>query len=345
MTRFLVTGVSGRVGSTLAATLLSHGHDVRGMVVPNDPARAKLSVLTDLEVVEADLSDRAAVEAAVEGVDVVLHMAAKLIRGSQPVDDFFDTNTLGTVRLVEAAARRGISRFVHASTDGGYDLFAARPGPIVESVPQAPSDYYGTSKTLAEEAVCGIARQWDLPYTVLRFASVVAPSEVLGCFRHSYAAAFLGLSRRGRDTHLWQLFEGWPDAELCLADVDPEGDPAVAIVDEAGQPWRIHFTDVRDAVAGILLAAEHPGAVGETFHIIGPATTGWTDGAATIGKALDLPLHTIVAKRRLDIELSHAKATSLLGYQPEWSFDRMVTSGLEWQAGDRSSLVLPAGIG
>lgn len=344
MTRFLVTGVTGRVGSTLAATLLSHGHEVRGLVAPGDPARDKLQLLPGLEIAAADLGDRRGVEAAVTGVDAVLHMAAKLIRRDEPVDSFFDTNTIGTVRLVNAAARIGVKRFVHASTDGAYDLFAPRTGPITEDVPQQPCDYYGTSKTLAEEAVRGIARQWDLPYTILRFASVVAPSEVLGCFRRSYAAAFLGLSQHGRDTHLWQLFAGWPDPESCLAGIDPAGDPAVVIADQRGNPWSIHLTDVRDAVTGVLLAVEHPEAVGETFHIVGPASTPWTEGAHEVSAALDLPLHTITAQNLFSIRLSYHKAAALLGYRPEWNIARMVASGVEWQSGSRPANVLPAGV-
>jgi nucleoside-diphosphate-sugar epimerase len=344
MTRFLVTGVTGRVGSTLAATLLSRGHEVRGLVAPGDPARGKLQLLPDLEIIEADLGDRDGVEAAVAGVDAVLHMAAKLIRRNEPVDSYFDTNTMGTIRLVNAAARTGVKRFVHASTDGAYDFFATRSGPITEDEPQQPCDYYGTSKTLAEEAVRGIARQWDLPYTILRFASVVAPNEVLGCFRRSYAGAFLGLSRHGRDTHLWQLFEGWPDPESSVADIDPAGDPAVVVADRHGNPWAIHLTDVRDAVTGVLLAVENPVAVGETFHIVGPASTPWTEGAREVSAALNLPLHTITAQNPFCVALCHDKATALIGYQPEWNFARMVASGIEWQSGNRPADVLPAGM-
>lgn len=345
MTRFLVTGVTGRVGSTLAATLLAKGHEVRGLVAPGDPARAKLEFLPGLEVAEADLGNWAGVEASVAGVDVVLHMAARLIRLGESVDSFFDTNTMGTVRLTEAAARRGVKHFIHASTDGAYDFFVPRTAPITETEPQRPCDYYGTSKVLAEEAVRGIARQWDLPYTILRFASVVAPSEVLGCFRLSYAAAFLGLSKYGRDTHLWQLFEEWPHPESCLDKIDTAGDPAVVIVDRRRKPWSIHLTDVRDAVTGVLLALRSPNAIGETFHIVGPASTPWTEGGREVGMALGLPLHTVTAQNSLTITLSYRKAAALLGYRPEWNFARMVASGLEWQSGVRPANVLPAGVG
>jgi UDP-glucose 4-epimerase len=344
MTRYLVTGVTGRVGSTLAANLLARGDTVRGLVAPGDPARGKLDALPDLEIATADLADRDGVEAAVEGADIVLHMAAKLVRRDEPVDSYFDTNTLGTVRLVNAAARAHVRRFVHASTDGAYDFFAPRSAPLAETEPQQPSDCYGTSKTLAEQAVQGFARQWDMPYTILRYASVVAPSEVLGCFRRSYAGAFLGLSRHGRDTHLWQLFEGWSDPQDALGDIDETGDPAVALVGADGRPWTIHFTDVRDAVDGTLVAADHPDAANQTFHIIGPSPTTWTDGAQVIAAALDLHTHTVTTPNSLVIELSHDKAASMLGFQSQWTFARMVESGLEWRAGRRAENVLPAGV-
>lgn len=117
------------------------------------------------------------------------------------------------------------------------------------------------------------------------------------------------------------------------------------IVDQRGNPWSIHLTDVRDAVTGVLLAVEHPDAAGETFHIVGPASAPWTEGGHEVSAALGLPMHTVTAQNSFSFTLSYRKAASLLGHRPEWNFARMVASGAEWQSGVRPANVLPAGVG
>src|ERR1700742_4735560 len=147
----LVTGAAGRVGANMVRRLVEDDHDVVAMVMPGDPQAAKLSGLP-VRVVESDLGDQRAIDAACTGVTRVVHLAAQLVRGATPVDRFYDINAFGTLRLLEGMVRHGagLERFVLISTDGTYRPGAPPAVPLTEDVAQEPAEYYGTSKLLGE---------------------------------------------------------------------------------------------------------------------------------------------------------------------------------------------------
>lgn len=345
METVLVTGITGRVGANLTIALQRKGYHVRGMVMPDDPAANKLGLLKDIEIVYAPLTDTTAVAKAVEGVDIVMHMAAQMVIGNTPADRFFDINTMGTMRLLEAAvrAKHPVSRFVLASTDGSFGVPSPKYNPVDENHPQIPGDYYGTSKVLCEDLIRNYGFWWDLPWTIVRFGSVVACDEVLGWFRYDRAIGVLKHAQRGRESHLYPLFKGietpWEYVEKAVP--DPAGNPAVGLTDPEGRGWATHLSDVRDTVDGAILAMEHPSAVGQDFNIVGPSTTAYDTGARILGKRLGLPVHIVKLPMRWYFEVSTAKARQVLGYQPQWTYERMLDSAIAYQNGEDIG-VLPA---
>jgi UDP-glucose 4-epimerase len=346
MAKVLVTGITGRVGANLAVSLQKKGYEVRGMVMPGDPAANKLSLLKDVEIVYASLTDSEAVAKAVEGVDIVMHMAAQMIKGKTPPDKFYDINTMGTMRLLEASvrAKHPVSRFVQASTDGSYGVPRPRYNPVDENHPQVPGDYYGTSKVMCENLVRNYGFQYDLPYTIVRFGSVVAADEVLNWFRHEFMVGLVKVgSAPGRGHHLWPIFEGHEDSlEIIKRTVtDTQGNPAVGFTDEAGKGWAIHLSDVRDTVDGAILAMEHPSAIGEDFNIVGPSTVAYDTGAKVLAEALGLPVYIVKMPMCWYFEVSTAKARQILGFEPIWTYEKMVESAIAYQRGDDID-VLPA---
>lgn len=344
MTAVLVTGAAGRVGANVCRRLSASGRPVRAMIIPSDPLAVKLQGMPGVEIVEADLGDQAALNRAVEGCSAVIHLAAQLVRGTTPVDRFFDVNAFGTLRLLEAVVQAGgdFDRFVLASTDGTY-----RPGqpperPLTEQSPQVPADYYGTSKLLGEIILRNAAAQYDLPFAIVRFATVLSPEESLTKFRYDFLMGVLRRATLGRDTNIWHLFQGHSDmADVLRRSVDdPTSNPAVAVCGPDGSPWTVHMVDVRDVVQGVQLALTHPQALGKTYNIAGPTPTRFSDGAHAVASALNLPLHEICLPvdwhLEMDISLAHAD----LGYQPEWDFAATVTSAA---SGDLNDLI-PASI-
>lgn len=341
MAKVLVTGVAGRVGSTLARHLVRAGYEVRGMVRPG--GRVPHSAIAgEVELVEASLTDTDALTQAVAHCDIVVHLAAQMVIGDTPVEEFFDVNVGGTLRLLEASAAQHVRRFVLASTDNVY-----RPGdppsePIAEAHPQMPGDYYGTSKVLAEQLVRNYYQLYGVDYSILRLGSVIAPNEAPVLFRADWTRAFLaGQVAAGRRSNLWPLFADCGDiAEMIdAATRDHDDNPAVVVTGPAGEPWAIHLTDVRDAVAGIMLGIEHPRAVGDSFNIVGPHSTTFAEAATAFGKHCDLDQVDVQLPVKLAFEISTAKAKRVLGYEPAWDFDAMLERGLVRGAGEAQDYV------
>ncbi|GAA4664431.1 MULTISPECIES: NAD-dependent epimerase/dehydratase family protein [Amycolatopsis] len=329
----LITGASGRVGANVVRRLVEAGRQVVAMVPPNDPLRSKLDSVADIEIVEADLTDQEAINSAVKGRTAIVHLAAQLNRNETPVDKFFDINAFGTLRLLEAVVRHApdLERFVLASTDGTYRPGAPTARPLAETSPLAPADYYGSSKLLGEVILQRWADQYDIPHTVVRFGTILSPEEAVSRFRYEYVRGVLSRAALGRESNIWHLFHGHPDMlEIVEAAVpDKEINPAVALRGPDGTPWTLHLADVRDIVQGVLLALDHPAALGETFNIAGPHPTGFDEGAAIVAKAFDVPSYTVDVPVDWHLDMDVSKAQRLLGFAPEFDFARMVADGLK----------------
>ena len=337
--RILVTGAAGRVGANLVKRLVTAGMNVTAMVMPADPQAAKLASLASVRIVEADLGDQASVDVACEGVTHVAHLAAQLVRGDTPVDKFYDTNALGTLRVLEGALRRGagIERFVLVSTDGTY-----RPGdppavPLTEDVIQEPAEYYGTSKLLGEVILRNHSAQYDIPFSIIRFATVISPEEAAGFFRLRTWREVFERAKLGRDTNIWQLFEGRPNLlnVLNAAVGDASDDSAVEMVGPDGAPWRIHLLDVRDAVQGVYRALTEPaGGSGAAFNIAAAEPTSTREGASLLSELFDAPRITVAMPMTFRLELTIDAARRALSYDPKYDFRSMI------EAARKSSLAV-----
>jgi UDP-glucuronate 4-epimerase len=188
--RVLLTGAAGFIGSHLAERLCGEGHVVVGL--DNfDPfyARARkernIAGLNDRGVfllIEGDLRQPAdldrALAAAGGPVDVVVHLAA--LAGIAPSlrepERYFDVNLMGTLRLVEAAKRAGVARFVFASSSSVYG--ADSPLPFREDAACAsPLSPYAASKRSAEMVVYTAHHLHHMAVTSLRFFTVFGPRQ------------------------------------------------------------------------------------------------------------------------------------------------------------------------
>jgi len=176
--KILVTGATGFVGSHLAARLARGGDDVRCLA--RRPAQAAQLAAIGARFVPGSLDDRASLEAAVAGVDVVYHLAGVTAAASER--EFLAVNAEGTARLVEAvgAANPRLARLVYISS-----LAAVGPtthGSLLsEASPCRPVTAYGRSKLGGEEAV----RRGRVPWTIVRPPAVYGPRdpELLRMFR------------------------------------------------------------------------------------------------------------------------------------------------------------------
>jgi nucleoside-diphosphate-sugar epimerase len=227
--RTLVTGAAGFVGLALVRRLLADGASVRALALPRDPRLDELRAL-DVEVVEADVTDAAAVAPHLAGVERVVHGAA-LVHGWHPWERYRRVNVDGTRNVARAAHAAGVARFVHVSTSDVFGI--PRDGrPLDESAPfRAWREPYPDTKIEAERWLWQFHRVHGLP------VSVVYPAWVYGAGDH---ALFPGLARAIADGALvfWQR-----DTRLAWVHVDNLAEAIVRVAAApaaAGQGYLVH---------------------------------------------------------------------------------------------------------
>jgi NDP-hexose 4,6-dehydratase len=178
-----VTGAEGFIGSHLVEGLVRRGHRVRAMVLYNMWSSTGWldtlgpDVSDQVDVVFGDVRDPATVRELVEGAAVVYHLAAI---GSVPYSysaprSFIDTNTIGTMHVLEAARACRTPRVVHTSTSETYGT--ARTVPISESHPLQAQSPYAASKVAGDKLAESYHLSFGLPVVTLRPFNTFGPRQ------------------------------------------------------------------------------------------------------------------------------------------------------------------------
>ena len=318
--RVALTGASGYTGGRLLGALRARGDEVAVLVRPQSVSDRVRSLAS--RVVEGALGDVAAASRLVEGADAVVHVAAVYRTAGHPDSYYREVNVLGTERLLEAAARTGVRRFVHTSTVGVHG-HVERP-PADESAPFAPGDIYQATKAEAERLALDFHRRRGVPVAVVRPGAIYGPGE----------------------TRLLKLFRAIAHGRYAIVGT--------------GQTF-YHPVFIDDLVDGFLLALDRPEAVGESFLVCGPSYVSQADLAALIARhtggrvlpfripaqpiqwagdlvealcvplGLEPPLH----RRRVDFwtksrAFTIEKARRLLGYAPKVDVDEGIARTAAW---------------
>lgn len=227
----LVTGATGFLGRHLVRALRAEGHAVRALVRSDAPALEKLGATP----VKGDVLEPGTLGPAVDGADVVFHLAGQVQHRGVPTA-LYDLHVNGTRHVLEAAARGKVGRVVHVSTSGTIavsttpDRVAREDAPYaLETVRRWP---YYLSKIYAEKVARGFA---DVPVVV------VSPSLLLGPEDDALSSSDVLLRFLRKEV------------------------PAVP-------PGGLNFVDVRDAAAATAAAATK-GRPGERYLLGGPNMT------------------------------------------------------------------------
>jgi UDP-glucuronate 4-epimerase len=327
VTRALVTGCAGFIGSHLTEALLADGADVLGVDCFTDnyaaaDKRANLErahqydrfrLVTD-ELSAADLRPLLADR------DVVFHLAAEPgVRASWGTrfDRYVRNNVAATQRLLEASAAEPGRRIVYASSSSVYGDAAQLP--THEDATPQPLSPYGVTKLAAEQLCRLYHAEHGVDAVALRFFSVYGPRQRPDmAFRR-----FCGAAVEGRPIELF-------------------GD---------GRQTR-DFTYVADVVAATRAAAEAPGVGGRAYNIGGGARVSVCGAlerlAAIAGRPLD-----VRRRGREDGDVRHtgaaiARARADLGFEPATTLDRGLAAEFDWvrarRASERRSPALTAGL-
>lgn len=171
----MVTGATGLIGNRLVKLLRNAGHEVTALV--RDPSRARPIVSDGVELVRGDVTERASIDAAVKGHEVVFHAAGLPEQWQKDPHVFDRVNRGGTRNVLEAALAAGVRRVVYTST---LDVFAAEPGgTVVETQLDAepkPTAYERSKQAADREAER--VREKGLEVVHVCPAAVYGPSPV-----------------------------------------------------------------------------------------------------------------------------------------------------------------------
>jgi UDP-glucose 4-epimerase len=296
LTRALVTGGAGFIGSNLVRALVERGDEVRVLDNFSTGNRANLAGV-DVEVVEGELRSYERVHNAVRDVELVYHLGAL---GSVPrsVQDPLTSNAVnveGTLNVLLAARDSGVRRVVFASSSSVYGSRASLP--VTEETPPDPLSPYGVAKLAAERYCISFSRVYDhLETVVLRYFNVFGPRQS----PFSQYAAMVPL-------FLTAVMRGEP------VTIDGDGEQSRG------------FTYVANAVDATLRAADADAANGRIFNVSGATPATVNEVADAIGRILDKPVERRYGPPRIgDIRASWADVTAAretLGWEPTIGLD------------------------
>lgn len=288
----LVTGGAGFIGSHLVDRLVGQGRRVRVLDSFVVGRRANLDQHRGnpkVELVEADVADKAAVDAACAGVRRIFHLAARadIVPSIQEPEAYFRANVDGTFSVLEAARRHGVKRLVYTASSSCYGIPSSYPTP--ETAPADCRYPYALTKYLGEQLVMHWAQIYGLPAVSVRFFNVYGPrARTSG----TYGAVF--------GVFLAQLLAGKP----------------LTIVGDGEQTRDFTFvSDVIDA----LLTVSASDKVGEIYNVGSGHPVSVNELVRLLGSPPSIP----IPKRPGEPDCTWADITKIrrdLGWEPKVSF-------------------------
>ena len=308
----LITGANGFVGRALCSALIERGHAVKGAVRSNDaalPPGAEKKLVGPMDG-NTDWSD------ALQGVDVVIHLAARVHvmheKSSDPLSEFRKVNVEGTGRLAKSAAAAGVKRLVYVSSIK-VNGEATRDKPFSEKNEPNPQDPYGISKHEAEAALQKISAETGLEIVIVRPPLVYGPG-VGGNF-----ARMLGWIKKGIPLPLGSA---------------------------KNRRSMIYVENLADA---LIHCATRPEAANGTFLVSDTETVSTPELVRTLSEKMGirpaifpfpLPLLRLLGRlagksaeiERLagSLEIDSSKIRSKLGWQPPFGLDKGLAETVNW---------------
>ena len=306
---FLVTGAAGFIGSNLCEAILNMGYKVRALDDLSTGKQKNIDMFLDnpnYEFIKGDIKDLETCMKACEGVDYVLNQAAW---GSVPrsieMPLFYCANNIqGTLNMLEAARQKGVKKFVYASSSSVYGdepvlpKKEGREGNLLSP--------YAVTKMCDEEWAKQYTRHYGLDTYGMRYFNVFGRRQDPN---GAYAAVI--------PKFIKQLLNG-----------------ETPTINGDGKQSR-DFTYIENVIEANLKACLAPSsAAGEAYNIAYGGREYLIDIYYGLTKALEVDVEPNFGPDRAgDIKHSNAdisKAKGLLGYDPDWSFERGIEAAIEW---------------
>lgn len=306
--RVLVTGAGGFIGSHLTEKLVELGASTRAFVRYVSDGSAgwleKSPYRDQIEVVRGDICDRDSVETAVQGVDIVFHLAALVAipYSYHAPESYIQTNVLGTLNVLQASRRLSIERLVHTSTSEVYGT--AQYVPIDELHPIQGQSPYSASKIGADKLVESFCLSFDFPAVTIRPFNTFGPRQSARAIVPTIISQCLNKTT------------------IQLGNLEPMRD----------------LSYVTDTIQGFLLAGSKPNVLGCTINIGSGQEIRIRDLACLVGEILG---HSIAIesdaersrpeKSEVDRLLANnSQAREVLGWIPQVSLKEGLRLTIPW---------------
>jgi nucleoside-diphosphate-sugar epimerase len=305
----LVTGGSGYFGSILAGMALERGDHVRVFDLNPPAPRA------GIEYIGGDVRDRAAVTAACDGADVVLHNVAQ-VPLARDRDLFWSVNVTGTANVLLAARNCRVAKVVHTSSSAIFGI--PDHNPVTEDTPGRPLEAYGKAK-LEAEVLCRDAAETGVDVTIVR------PRTILGHGRLGIIAVLFEFVAEGAPVYVlgrgdnhYQFVHANDLADACLRAADREK-PAVYNIG-AGE-----FGTMRETLQALV---DHAGTGSRVRSLPAGVARAAMRMLSEIGVAPFAPYHWLLYAESLWFDTT--KARTELGWEPRHSNASAVIESYDW---------------
>jgi len=307
--RILVTGATGFIGSHLTELCVKKGFDVVAFdrYNPNNHWGwlEESKYKDDIDVILGDVRDYDSVSKAMEGCDVVFHLAALIGIPYSYVSPlaYIRTNVEGTYNILEAAKYLGLEKVLVTSTSETYGT--AQYVPIDEKHPLQPQSPYSASKIAADAMAKSFHNAFELPLTIARPFNTYGP-------RQSARAVI--------PTIITQIASG--KKQIKLGDLTPTRD----------------LSYVEDICRGFIALAECEKAIGETVNIGSNFEIAIGDVVENIKEIMNSNVQVITENARLRPEKSevfrlwcdNTKIRELTGFEPKYSIKEGLKKTIDW---------------
>jgi UDP-glucose 4-epimerase len=320
MARYLITGIAGFIGSTLAHALVEQGHEVRGI---DNLSTGNIENLADIQhqisFQEMDLQDVAGVKSACEGIDYILHQGAlaSVPRSVKDPVSSHESNINGTLNLLVAARDARVRRIVYAASSSAYGDQPTQPKQ--EDMLPLPLSPYAVQKLTCEYYIQSFYRAYGLEGVCLRYFNIFGPRQAADSPYSGVIAQFTYKMMAGQTPTIF-------------------GD---------GLTSR-DFNYVDNAVSANLLACLAPSAVatGRVFNIGTGKSHTLNEVYATIAEHIGFTEKPIYGPpREGDIQHSLAditRATNELGYNPKAHFHEGLKKTVAWYLEEKQKQAVTA---
>ncbi len=301
MKKLLITGGCGFIGSNLVRQL----KDTYEVVVLDNLSSGSLSNIDQygVTIITGDILNEHDLERALDGVDMVVHLAASgsvIDSIANPVNNF-RTNVEGTFQVLWKSKEAGIEKLVFAST-GGALIGDASP-PVSETSLPKPISPYGASKLCGEAYLHAFAKSYDFPAVALRFANVFGP---------------MSSHKKGAVTQFIK----------CI-----QRDEPITIYGDGSASRDYLYVD--DLCSGILLALEKNVEPGEVMHLASGVETTVLQLAKAIMEISQSSDHPVAFERsrKGEVERNFARfdyANEILGFHPAVALNDGLQQTWDW---------------